>query len=259
MLKKMLSFCLGICCLFANNQTDAWEFDRKAIMKEFNCKAVDAPNYALENVLQAVAKEDRVFENDTVKIETFIGLNFDNLMYGAGVRKAFAQSKIFILHIGSSIMGDNLSILVDPFVQFDITNKTNEPIELDLNNSQISIGAYQGIGVQQGTRYNGAAPAVQPPVTILPKTTRKVTLWRTDHEHYDSCSYYSEILIPAKWVPPFDVIADTNLLGEMVLCIDKKYITFTPKAVIQSNKLKWIKGIKSYTVPERKYSTPELG
>lgn len=34
---------------------------------------------------------------------------------------------------------------------------------------------------------------------------------------------------------------DKNLMGDMILCFDKKYITMSPKAVIESSKLKWIK------------------
>ncbi len=239
--KKLLALCLGISCLFANNQADAWEFDRKAIVEEFNCKAAEAPNYALENVLQSITREDMVYENETVKIETSIGLVFDNVIFSSGFRKACAKSKIFILHIGSSIMGDDLSFLVAPYVQFDITNKTDAPVEFDLNHSMISIGSYQGIGVQQGTKYNGAAPIVQPPVVIPPKTTKKVTLWREDHQLYTATACYGEVLVPDKWLPPFDVIANTNLLGDMGLSINNQFVSFTPKVSIQMRKLKWIK------------------
>ena len=34
LLKKLISFCLGFCCLSIFNQADALEFDKKAIMKE---------------------------------------------------------------------------------------------------------------------------------------------------------------------------------------------------------------------------------
>ena len=78
MLKKLLSIGLGMACLLVFNQADAWEYDKKAIMKEFNCKSGDTIRHAYNSLV--VTKEDRVFENDTVKVETLINLGFDNVL-----------------------------------------------------------------------------------------------------------------------------------------------------------------------------------
>ena len=239
--KRLLSLSLGICCLFAFNQADALEFDKKAIMKEFKCKSGDTVGYVYNSGFE-VTKEDRVFENEIVKIETLINMTFDNLLLNSATRKEGANSNKLILPIGGNpMMGFNTYILIAPAVTFRISNKTDQPIELDLDHSQITVGGYQGRGVQQGTKYNGAATSVQAPVMIFPKATKDVTLWRTDHSFYEGFYYQGQALIPSKWLPPFDVEPDKNLLGDMILCLDKKYITFTPKAVIPSSSLKWIK------------------
>ncbi len=242
MIKKLLSLGFGLCCLLAFNQADAFEFDKKAIMNEFHCKSGDTIQYAYRNVADIITKEDRVFENDTVKIETFLCLEFNNLLLNGADRKFLTNSKTYILPVaGNPMLGFNTYILVATAVIFKITNKTDEPIEFDINHSQISVGTYQGRGVQPGTPFNGAATSVQAPVMIFPKATKEVNLWRTDLKFFNGSYYQGQELIPPKWLPLFDVVADKNLLGDMILCLDKKYITFTPKAVIPSNGLKWIK------------------
>lgn len=241
MLKNLFSISLGITCLLVVNQADALEFDKKAIMKEFKCKSGDTVGYAYNRGFE-VTKEDRIFENETVKIETFLNITFDNLLLNSTSRKAGTNSRNLILPIaGNPMLGFNTYILIAPAITFRITNKTEQPIEFDLDHSQISVGTYQGRGVQQGTKYNGAATSIQSPVMIFPKATKDVMLWRTDHSFYEGFYYQGQALIPSKWMPPFDVEPDKNLLGDMILCLDKKYITFSPKAVIPRNSLKWIK------------------
>lgn len=240
MFKKLAALGLGLCCIFALNHADAYEFDKKAIMKAYNCKSADTVGYAYKSF--DVTKENRIFENDTVKIETFIYLTFDNLLLNSASRKAGTNSYSLILPIGGNPMiGFNTYILIAPAVTFRITNKTAQPIEFDLDHSQITVGTYQGRGVQSGTKYNGAATSVQAPVMIFPKATKDVTLWRTDHNFYDGFYYQGQALIPSKWMPPFDVEPNKNLLGDMILCLDKKYITFSPKAVIPLNSIRWLK------------------
>ena len=163
-----------------------------------------------------------IYEDDTVKVQTLIGLGFDNLILDSGTRKRLAESDTIIFPVaGNGLLGFNTSILVAPCVIFNITNKTNEPLELDLNRSQISLCNYQGRGVQQGTKYNGAATSEQPPVMIFPKATKEVTLWRTDHQFHDGYYFQGQALVPAKWMPPFDAVPNKNLLGDMMLCINK--------------------------------------
>lgn len=237
--KKMLAICFGICFLFTHNQAEALEFDKRAIMKAFKCKSEDTLRYAFNSLY--VTKEDRIFEDDTVKVETLINLGFDNLLTPSEVRKYLAEHAMILPIGGNSLMGFNTYILVAPSVTFRITNKTEQPIEFDLDHSQITVATYQGRGVQQGTKYNGAATSVQAPVMIFPKATKEITLWRTDHTFYEGLVSRYQVLFPSKWMPPFDVVPDRNLLGDMILCLNKRYITFTPKAVIPSSKLKWIK------------------
>ena len=243
MLKKLFSLGLGLCFLFAFNQADAWEYDKKAIMKEFNCKAGETVQHASNSLV--VTKEDRVFENDTVKVEALLNLGFDNILASSADRKFLANYTLILPIGGNPMIGFNTYILIAPAVTFSITNKTNQPIEFDLDHSQITVGSYQGRGVQQGTKYNGAATSTQAPVMIFPKSTKAVMLWRTDHNFIQGFSYQGQTLIPSKWMPPFDIRPDKNLLGDMILCLDKKYITFSPKAVIPGNTLRWIKGMPS--------------
>ena len=140
---------------------------------------------------------------------------------------------------GNKMTGFNTYILVAPAVTFTITNKTDQPMEFDLDHSQITVGSYQGRGVQAGTQYSGAATSLQAPVMKFPKATKDVTHWRTDHEYYE-CKYFGDrALVSGKWLHPFDIATDSNLLGDMILYIDKKYITFTLEAVIDSSKLLW--------------------
>lgn len=220
-------------------QADAFEYDKKQIMNEFKCKSGDTIQYANENWGQAVTKEDRVFENENVKIEAFISLGFDNLIVPSADRKYLGVKTITLPVAGNPMMGFNTCVLVARGIIFRITNKTDEPIEFDLDHSQITVCGYQGRGVQAGTNYNGAATSNQAPVMIFPKATKEVFLWRTDHNFYEGFYFQGKPIVGAKWMPPFDVTTDTNLLGDMILCIDKKYITFTPKAVLQSSMLKW--------------------
>lgn len=241
LLKKLISFCLGFCCLSIFNQADALEFDKKAIMKEFKCDSVTTLNYAMKDVANALTKEDRGFEDERVKVEALIHLTLDNLLVSSSERQYLANSTIILPTGGNSFLGFNTFVLIAPCIMFKITNKTEQPIEFDLDHSQITIGTYQGRGVQQGTKYNGAATSVQAPVMIFPKSTKEVALWRTDHNFYNGFSYQGQTFIPSKWLPTFDVVADKNLMGDMILCFDKKYITMSPKAVIESSKLKWIK------------------
>ena len=241
MIKKIVSFGIGICCLAIFNQSHAFEYDKKLIMKEFKCKSDDTVQYANSNWQSIITKENRVFENDKVKIESFINIGFDNLILPSNERKYLANSTIILAIGGNPMMGFNTGILVAPAITFDITNKTDEPIEFDLDHSQITVGTYQGRGVQAGTKYNGAATSNQVPVMIFPKATKRVVLWRTDHNFYDGYYIQGKPIMPSKWLPPFDVQPDINLMGDMILCLDKKYITFTPKAVIPSAQLKWAK------------------
>ncbi len=243
MLKKIVSLGLGLCCLFAfNNKVDAYEFDKKAIMKAYNCKSGDTVQYAYKDLV--VTKEDRVFENDQVKIEALLMIKFDNLLANSATRKYLAENAMILPIAGNPMLGFNTFVLVAPGVIFNITNKTDKPIEFDLDHSQISVGTYQGRGVQQGTKYNGAATSVQAPVMIFPKATKEVSLWRTDHNFYEGFYYQGQALIPSKWMPPFDVMPDKNLLGDMILCLDKQYITMKPKAIIPFSSLKWVKAMK---------------
>lgn len=241
MKKKLLSLCVGISCLFVFNYTEAYEYDKKAIMKEFKCKSGDTIKIAYDNWSGATTKKNRVFENDKIKIEVFLGLYFDNLIISGDYRKQLAEDTIILAVAGNPMMGFNTCIAIAPVVRLAITNKTDEPMEFDLDHSQITIGSYQGRGVQAGTKYNGAATSVQAPVMIFPKVTKDVVLWRPDHNFHEGYYLQGRPIVPAKWMPPFDVVADKNLLGDMILCIDKKYITLSPEAVIQSDKLKWIK------------------
>lgn len=43
------------------------------------------------------------------------------------------------------------------------------------------------------------------------------------------------------WIPPFDLATNKNLLGEMILKINDKYITLVPSAIIDKSKLHWPK------------------
>ena len=239
MIKKLVSLCVGVSCLLAFSQADAFEYSKKAIMKEFKCKSGDTVRYATQNWSEALTKVNRVYENDTIKVETFINIYFDNLIISGNDRKYLADKTIIIAVAGNPMMGFNTEILVAPAVTFRITNKTSEPMEFDLDHSQITVGTYQGRGVQSGTKYNGAATSVQAPVMIFPKATKDIMLWRTDHDFYDGYYLQGKQVLQSKWLPPFDVVPDKNLLGDMILCIDKKYITFTPEAVIPRQKLKW--------------------
>lgn len=239
MFKEVVFLGLGLCCLFAYNHADAYEFDKKGIMKAYNCKSGDTLQYAYKDLY--ITKEDRFFENDTVKIEVLLNLGFDNLLTSSATRKHLANNTIILPIGGNPMMGFNTFVLIAPAVTFRITNKTEQPIEFDLDHSQITVGTYQGRGVQQGTKYNGAATSVQAPVMLFPKSTKDVTLWRTDHNFVEGFYYNGQALIPSKWMPPFDVMTDRNLLGDMILCLDKKYITMKPKAVIPSSTLKWVK------------------
>ena len=240
-MKRILSLFMGICCLMSFNQADAFEYDKKLIMKEFKCKSNETVYYADKNFGEIITKVNRVFENDVVRIETFISMWFDNLIISKEDRKSLAKSTIILAVGGNPAMGFNTAVLVAPAVIFRITNKTEEPLEFDLDHSQITIGTYQGRGVQAGTKYNGAATSVQAPVMIFPKATKDVALWRTDHNFYNGYYLQGNPVVESKWLPPFDVVPDKNLLGDMILCINKKYITFTPEAIIPSNKLKWEK------------------
>ncbi len=78
--KKLISFCLGVCCLSVFTQAEALEFDKKAIMKEFKCDAVTTLSYAMNDVANALTKEDRGFEDENVKVEVLIHLTLDNLL-----------------------------------------------------------------------------------------------------------------------------------------------------------------------------------
>lgn len=241
MLKQLFSALLGVCCFVTVSHADAFEYDKKIIMKEYKCKAEDTFYYVNENYGSAITKEDRVFENDTVKINTSICIGFDNLIINSPTRKYLADNTVIYAIGGNPVMGFNTFVLIAPAVGLEITNKTDEPIEIDLDHSQISICSYQGRGVQSGTKYNGAANSLQAPVMIFPKSTKMVKLWRTDHNFHEGYYFQGSALVPAKWMPPFDVQPDKNLLGDMILCINKKYITFSPKAVLQSSQLKWEK------------------
>lgn len=251
MLKKLISFCLGFCCLSFLNQADALEFDKKAIMKAFKCDAVTTLNYAIKDVSDAITREGRIFEDDKVKIEALIHLTFDNLLTSSSERQYLAKSTFILPTGGNSFLGFNTFVLIAPYIIFKISNKTEQPIELDLDHSQITIGTYQGRGVQQGTKYNGAATSVQAPVMIFPKSTKEVALWRTDYNFYNGFSYQGQTYIPSKWLPTFDVVADKNLMGDMILCLDKKYITMSTQAVIESSKLKWLKREKNNKISSK--------
>lgn len=244
MMKKIFVLCIGFCFLLFFNQANAFEYDKKTIMKEFNCKAADTMYYADANIGEAITKENRIFEDDTIKIETFIGTKFDNLIVDGQTRKTLAIKTVILAFGGNPMMGFNTEILVAPCVTFRITNKTVEPLEFDINHSQITVCSYQGRGVQAGTQYNGAVASSQFPIMIFPKTTKDITLFRTDNIFYKGYYFQGTAIVENKWLPPFDVVPDRNLLGDMILCINKKYITFTPVAVLESSKLKWGKAQK---------------
>lgn len=241
MIKRFLAACVGVCCLAVCTQADAYEYDKKMIMKEFKCGSGDTVQYAENNWTSCITKENRDFENDDVRIETFINCGMDNLIMDSASRKYIANNTIVLAVGGNPMMGFNTFVAVAPAVSFRITNKTEEPLELDLDHSQITVGSYQGRGVQSGTKYNGAANSVQAPIMIFPKATKNITLWRTDHNFHNGYYFQGQAIVPAKWMPPFDVQPDKNLLGDMILCINKKYITFSPKAVIPSSQLRWEK------------------
>lgn len=239
MWKKFLTLCVGACCLFTVNQADAYEYGKKVIMKQFKCDAYETLNYANENFRNAISKDKRIYEDDNIKIETFINIGFDNLIISREYRNFLAKNSVILAIGGNKMMGFNTYIYVAPAVTFRITNKTDQPMEFDLDHSQITVCSYQGRGVQAGTKYSGAATSLQAPVMIFPKATKEVTLWRTDHEYYDSYAVGSTTVVSGKWLPPFDVKTDINLLGDTILCINKKYITYTPEAVVDSSKLLW--------------------
>ena len=52
LLKKIFALGLGVCCLFIFNQADAWEYDKKAIMKEFIVNLVML--YLMQKIMQLV-------------------------------------------------------------------------------------------------------------------------------------------------------------------------------------------------------------
>ena len=96
MIKKLVSLCVGVSCLLAFSQADAFEYSKKAIMKEFKCKSGDTVRYATQNWSEAITKVNRVYENDTIKVDTFINIYFDNLIISGNDRKYLADKTIII-------------------------------------------------------------------------------------------------------------------------------------------------------------------
>ncbi len=236
-MKKSVSALLLAMCLFSLNAAPAaaYEYDKDAIKKEFKCKQDAIPAYVLADLLKAMTVSDNIFENDTLRLEVLPYIKMEYFNASSALRKTMAADSV-IMVTGGGFRFVSLYVPVLPYLKVAVTNKTEQPLEIDLERSQITLGGYSGRGVQTGTNFRNAASAPQPPLIVFPNSAKTVALWRTDFNFFRGT-----VTEGPRWLPPFDLALNTNILGETILKVNDKYIAFVPKAVIDESKLHWQK------------------
>ena len=236
-MKKSVSALLLAAAFFsvAAAPAAAYEYDKDAIKKEFNCKQDAAPAYVMADLLTAMTVSDNIFENDTLRLEVLPHIKMEYFAASSALRKTMAAESV-IMVVGGGLGYISLYVPVLPYLEAAVTNKTDQPLEIDLERSQITLGGYSGRGVQTGTNFRTAASAPQPPLIVFPKATKTVALWRTDFNFFRGTMTEGP-----RWLPPFDLALNTNILGETILKVNDKYIAFVPSAVIDESKLHWRK------------------
>ncbi len=236
-MKKSVSALLIAAAFFsvAAAPVSAYEYDKDAIKKEFKCKLQETAAYVLADLAQAMTISDNIFENDLLRLEVKPYITTEDESFGSSVRKSLGANSV-IMVTGGGMAGYAMYIPVLPYLEATITNKTDQPLEIDLDRSQITIGGYSGRGVMAGVKFSEASNAIQPPLIIFPNATKTVALWRTDFTFFEGT-----IIKDPRWLPPFDLALNTNILGETILKVNDKYIAFVPSAVIDESKLHWRK------------------
>jgi hypothetical protein len=228
MIKKILAGALLAVAVTAPLSALAYEYDKKVVQKEVGCKYFETDTAMKLDLIHAMKLENTSFENDEYKgALTNVLLKFNNW------NPTKAQKKYYAEHGIMSDDGDMPAIFA---VQMKVENKTDQPQTIDLNYGQITIGSFQGRGVQAGTKFANAANTPQAPIMVFPKSSKDFLIYRTDFKFYGDSLLWSP-----RWLPPADLKTDKNLLGDLILKIDDKYITLSPSLIIDSSKLHWQK------------------
>lgn len=213
-MKKLLSL-LTICSVLLLSSTAlAHQYDIEGLKKINKIRDKDVQATLLSDIQQAYEPGNLCFENENIKIKTDLYINID---WGGGYLLNPATNNIYG-NKGWGLGKMNCTAYAAG-VSFEITNKTNKVMEIDLDKSMISIAGYQGRGIRGDVKKIESASVQQAPLVIFPNATQEIT-----------------IFIPTGKAR---LITDENLLGNFIVCVNGEYVTYTCNAIINSNKLHW--------------------
>lgn len=130
-------------------------------------------------------------------------------------------------------------------ITLDITNNKDTPLVIDINQSSIKVGDFEGQPFYTG-KLMDAGTSSQPPVVVGPKATKSVLLRRSDFKFQSSG-------MAAGWIVPLYPIDFDNISVELDLKIDDAYDVLTATGKIDMTNLQkydldyqWNKNKKKY-------------
>lgn len=181
--------------------------------------------------LSDASRNNLHFENDKFSINVLPWYRTQNAWTMGNIRKYMEANYDNAVYCASQApLGGNADYLTISALEFEIANKTDKVLFIDLNKSTVSIGKYYGRPLPEGVKYNEAQTAMLPPMIIPPKATMKKTVHRGDYVFVSAGAN-------SAWVLPADFTLDENVLGAgyYVLAIgekDPELISFQMSCVI---------------------------
>ena len=104
-------------------------------------------------------------------------------------------------------------------ISLSITNNKDTPLVIDVNQSSIKVGDFEGQPFYTG-KFMDAGTSSQPPIVVGPKATKSVLLRRSDFQ-------FERTSITACWAVPLYPINFDNISIELDLKIDDAYEVLT--------------------------------
>lgn len=194
--------------------------------------------------LTDTSKTNLHFENDKFAINVLPWYKAQNTWTMGSIRKYMEANYNNAVYCASQApLGGNANYLTICGLNFEINNKTDQVLFIDLNKSTVSIGNYYGRPLPEGVKYNESQTAMLPPMIIPPKATMNKTVFRGDYVFVSAGAN-------SGWVLPADFKLDENVLGAgyYVLAVGEKepeLISFQLSCVIPRTSFnKYLKPIK---------------
>jgi len=204
------------------NTCFGYEYDVKLLKKANNVKNGQVWEVVAKDIDGAMSLSNNIFENEIM-----------NARIGFGYFTSFNNYSGHLKNVPEDIIAGNDGAGLGKMhieakygnIDLEITNKTNEVLEIDLDKCSFTLDTYVGRLVRGEVRKIESASVTQPPLIVPPNGKAKAELYIPLGVNQD----YPRLKL------------NKELIGPVVLNVNKNYISFAPSCIIDSSKLNWKK------------------